>query len=120
MRGVQRYVFYCVIFLYAVYNCCWLAGTMFSFGRNDTKGELVYVVLTFLVDIPVLWWTKANARLGSLCLLAILIASMSLAESHRVLNGFTLLYWYGPKLVPWLTAVWAGRPERQVLPQVSR
>jgi hypothetical protein len=86
MRAVQRYVFYSAIFLYAVYNCFWLVGTMFSYGKNDTKGELLFVVLTFLADIPVLWWIKTNVKLGSLCLLVILIASLWLGESHQVLN----------------------------------
>jgi hypothetical protein len=120
MRAAQRYVFYCVIPLYAAYNCFWVTGTMFSFGKSDTKGELIFVVLTFLADIPVLWWTRTNVKLGSIFTLVILIASVWLAESHGVLNGITLLYWYGPKLVPWLVAVWAGRPERQVVPRVSR
>lgn len=119
MRAVQRYVFYSAIFLYAVYNCFWLVGTMFSYGKNDTKGELLFVVLTFLADIPVLWWIKTNVKLGSLCLLIILIASLWLGESHRVLNWFTLLYWYSPKLVPWLAAVWAGSPRARTAPPTA-
>ena len=119
MSAAHRYVFYCAIFLYVVYNCFWVAGTMFSFGRNDTKGELIFVILTFLADIPIFWWTKTNVKLGSLSLLIILIASMWLAKSHRVLNEFTMLCWYGPKLVTWLASVWAGRPGGRVLSQVG-
>ncbi|HEY7210208.1 MAG TPA: hypothetical protein VH477_08040, partial [Bryobacteraceae bacterium] len=88
-------------------------------GKNDTKGELIFVILTFLADIPGLWWTKSNIKLGSIWLLVVLIASMWLAESHGVLNGFTLRFWYGPKFVAWLAAVWTGRRRRHVLSQAS-
>jgi hypothetical protein len=109
MRIPHKRLFHFMMFLYAGYNCFWIVGTMFSFGKNDTRRELIYFVLTFVLDIPVLWWTKKRLRLGSFCLLLILVSSLWLAESLRILNLFTVLFWYSPKLVPWLTAVWPRR-----------
>jgi hypothetical protein len=112
MRAIRGYFFYGAIFLYAAYNFCWLVGTMFSFGKNDTQKELVYFVLTFVADIPVLWWLKRNVKLGGALFAVLLLTSMWLAKSEHVLNGVTFLYWYSPKVVPLLAAVWANRAER--------
>lgn len=114
MRAIARYAFYGAMCLYTLYNCFWIAGTMFSFGRNDDQGELIFVALTFSADIPILWWAAKSIRAGSLCLIVIVIVSMCLARSEHILNGFTLLYWYCPKLLAWLTAAWAAMAAQSV------
>jgi hypothetical protein len=110
MRAIRNYVFYGTMVLYALYNSFWITGTMFSFGKNDTRAELILFTLIFVADVPVFLWAKANIGYGSLCFIAVLTLSLYLARSEHVLNRFTALYWYGPKLIPWLATAWAFDP----------
>ena len=100
MRQPRRYVFYGVMAIYAIYNMCWLIGTSFSWGRNDTWKEAAYLLLTFTADIPTLFLAERRPGVGLFLFLSVLIGSLTLGALSQVINGFSLLYWYAPKLIP--------------------
>ena len=100
--------------LYAACNTLWLAGTMFSYGKNDTPREAVFITLTFLADIPVFFVIARKPRFGLSMFSLLLAASLTLAASQHVLNSFGLLYWYAPKLVPLVIAAWVSKSRADV------
>ncbi|MGA2896813.1 MAG: hypothetical protein ABSE27_04370 [Acidobacteriaceae bacterium] len=94
--------------IYSAYNLLWLAGTMFSYGKNDTPSEALFFCLTFLADIPAFFVITRKLRPGLILFCLLLAFSFALAASQHILNSFSLLYWYAPKLVPLSIAVWAA------------
>ena len=109
MRSLRQAAFYAVMAIYAAYNLLWLAGTMFSYGKNDTPDEAIFFCVTFLADIPAFFVLARKPNVGILLLLLLLVCGLAFAAYEKVLSGFSLLYWYAPKLVPLAMSVWASR-----------
>jgi hypothetical protein len=99
-------LFYSVMAVYIVYNALWLLGTTFSFGRNDTRRELLYLCLTFGADIPVFFGFMRTPRIGSVALGFLFLSGMGIGASLGILNSVTLLLWYLPKVIPLAAAIW--------------
>jgi hypothetical protein len=108
MRSPRRTSFYVTVAIYTAYNLLWLAGTMFSYGKNDTPSEALFICLTFLADIPAFFVITRKLRPGLILFFLLLASSFALAASQHILTSFSLLYWYAPKLVPLSVAVWAA------------
>lgn len=89
--------FYGVLVLYAAYNLAWLIGTSFSFGRNDSRSELVFLLITFAADVPAMWLIRKRPRIGGFALLILVAMGMALAIRFQVLSSFSILWWYSPK-----------------------
>ena len=106
MNRISPYIFYSLWVLYAIYNVLWLIGITFSYGPNDTPSELIFVALTFIMDIPILWFSSKNLKIG-LSLLAIVVAcSLAAALSQHILSSFAFSFWYAPKIFIAVAAVW--------------
>jgi hypothetical protein len=108
-------VFYGTLVVYAIYNFLWLIGTTFSWGRNDTLSELMLLLFLFTADLPVMWWITRNPKLGVGTLVAIFTTTLYLAKSEKILNGFTIGFWYGPKLVIILIALLFWRSRQTII-----
>jgi hypothetical protein len=120
MRSARRASFYLVMALYAAYNTLWLTGTMFSYGKSDTPREALYFTLTFLADIPAFFVISRKLNLGLALFCLLLVTSLALAASEHILNGFSLLYWYAPKLLPLAIAGWVSKSSKGFLPLDTR
>lgn len=103
--------------LYAAYDLFWLTGATFSYGKNDTLREPSFFLLTFPADVPAFVISARRLRLGLPLFCKVLAASLMLAISQNVLNNFTFLYWYAPKLLPLSAALTAKLNLRMELTQ---
>jgi hypothetical protein len=112
MKPSSKFVFIVVFILYAAYNVFWLIGTTFSFGKNDTMQELIYLLLTFVADLPVMWWVRKDLMTGGIGFLILLIAGVWSAASLSMVSGFSILLWYVPKVAMLMTAISTGRPSK--------
>ena len=85
----------------------------FSFGRNDTYQELLFVLLTFIVDIPILWVITRRLKVG-LTLFAIALAgSIALGTPFHILKSLEVpAMWYGPKMILIAAAIWTYHSNR--------
>ena len=104
--------------VYIVYNALWLVGTTFSFGRNDTPRELLYLCVTFVADIPVFFGFMRNPWIGSVALGFLFLTGMGIGASLGIVNSESVLLWYLPKVIPlaavtWLTFSKSARTERE-------
>jgi hypothetical protein len=117
MKIGLRFAFYGALVLYAAYNVMWLIGTTFSFGRNDSRTELVFFLVTFPADIPVMWLIRKKPLIGAAALLILLGTGMALAKSleFQAMNSFTTLWWYAPKLIMAAIAFGAHKLAQQSL-----
>jgi hypothetical protein len=106
-----KYVFYLALTLYAAYNVLWFIGMTFSWGPNDPRWEAIYFSLTFIADVPVVWWIKRSPRNGCIALFILLIAGIRLAVVEGIFNSFSIRYWYAPKLIIAALGVWTSRLE---------
>ena len=114
MKRRSKLVVFIVIFIsYTAYNILWLIGTTFSFGKNDTSQKLIYLLLTFVADLPVMWWIRKAPVIGCGAFSILSIAGFWLAISSFVFNVFTLVAWYIPKFAMVSTSVWMSRSERE-------
>jgi hypothetical protein len=99
MKTAYKFAFYGALALYAVYNVMWLISTSFSFGSNDSRYELMFFLLTFAADVPVMWLIRKRPVSGGASLLVLLGADIVLASHYRVLSPFSIMWWYSPKLI---------------------
>ena len=113
MTHVRKFASYVVVLAYAIYNLLWLAGTMFAYGRNDTRHEIVFLCTTFVLDIPILAYSQKNQQIGLPLFGIVICASLLAAQIQDVLNGATLVLWYLPKAAPFATAFWQAYSSRR-------
>lgn len=110
MITLRAWAFACLLTLYASYNLLWVIGIMSSFGKNDTHRELFYLVLTFIIDIPIVWFMTRQLKLGLMLFIVSLTTSVALGISLHVLNSTEVpALWYGPKILVVIAAIWAYR-----------
>jgi hypothetical protein len=113
MNKLASWTFYVLLTVYALYNALWMIGTTFSWGKNDTHSELIFLFLTFIVDIPIFWFINKNLKIG-LSLLAITLAcSLALAHSFNILSWFSYSFWYSPKILIAAAAIWSNLSRRK-------
>ncbi len=113
VNKISSYVFYFLWIVYAIYSVLWLAGFTFSYGKNDTRSELLFAALTFIIDIPIFWFINKNLKIG-LCLLAItVVCSLTLAHSFGILSWFSYSFWYVPKIPVAAAAIWSNWSRRK-------
>jgi hypothetical protein len=117
MKIGLRLAFYGALVLYGVYNVMWLIGTTFSFGRNDSRSELVFFLITFPADVPLMWLIWKRPMIGGAALLILLGTGMALGRAigFDALNSFTVLWWYSPKLIMAAIAYGARKLSQQSL-----
>jgi hypothetical protein len=114
MITVRNWLFNCILAVYAIYNLLWVVGTMFSFGRNDTYGEIFFTMVTFVVDIPIMWYMTRRLKRGLLLLAVAMSISIALGSPFHVLYSLVVpAMWYGPKIIMVLMAIWAYRSKSQ-------
>ena len=114
MMHVGKIASYTVVLAYAIYNLLWLAGLMFSYGRNDTYHEILFLCMTFILDIPILAYSQTNQQIGLSLFGIVVVASLLAAHVQDVLNGATFALWYLPKLAPFAAAFWQGYNHRRI------
>jgi hypothetical protein len=106
MNKLASWTFYSVLIAYALYNALWMIGITFSWGRNDTNDELIYLFLTFIVDIPIMWYSAKHLKIGLCLFTCVLICSFLFVKSWGGLSITTLSMWYAPKVFVVASALW--------------
>ena len=92
--------------IYALYNFMWIVGITFSYSKNDSPKELIYIFLTFLLDIPIIWYLSKNLKIGLFLLVIALVIGVIDGLIQWGIGGFEVLtLWYGPKLIPIVIAM---------------
>jgi hypothetical protein len=114
VNKISSYAFYSLWIVYAIYNVLWLAGITFSYGKNDTRSELLFAALTFIIDIPIFWIINKNLRVGLSLLAVTVVCSLALAHSFRILSWFSYSFWYAPKILVAAAAIWSNLSSRKI------
>lgn len=111
---VRSWIFSGILAVYALYNLLWLIGYTFSFGKNDTYWELLFPAVTFIVDIPILWYTAKELKRGLILFGLAVASSIALGLPFHVLSSVVVpAMWYGPKVVMLSIAIWTYRSNLQ-------
>jgi len=98
--------------IYALYNFMWIVGITFSYSKNDSPKELIYIFLTFLLDIPIIWYLSKNLKIGSFLLVIALVIGVIDGLIQWGIGGFEVLtLWYGPELIPIVIAILLNRSD---------
>src|ERR1035437_4571320 len=106
MKRGLRWLFYLVMLAYIAYNVMWVIGITFSYSKNDSPKELLYILLTFVIDIPIIWYLSKNLKLGLLFIALALLLSVGDGIAQQWLEGVIVpVMWYAPKLVPITVAI---------------
>jgi len=110
MKKWLRWLFYFVLLAYAAYNLMWLVGIAFSYSKNDSQKELIYLVLTFVVDVPIIWYISKNLKIGA----PLFVAALVLSVIDGIVRGWleatiVAAMWYGPKIIPFTLAIILSR-----------
>ena len=113
MNKSPSWIFYTLFILYVLYNAAWMIGITFSWGKNDTIRELLYLLFTFIIDIPVIWYLTKNLYAGLTIFISIFICGVVLGWPWHLLNRATIPMWYAPKVFVVMAAVWANVSSRR-------
>jgi hypothetical protein len=113
VNKISSYIFYFLWIVYGIYCLLWLVGFTFSYGKNDKPSELVFAALTFLIDIPILWFISENLKIGLSLLAITLVSSLALANSFGILSWFSYSFWYAPKILVAAAAIWCNWSRRK-------
>ena len=109
MKKELRWLFYFAMCSYILYNLMWLVGTTFSYSKNDSPKELIFLFLAFVVDVPIIWYISRNLKIGISLLLVTLLLSVADGIIQQWLwlgsMSFPMMWWYLPKIIPISTAV---------------
>jgi len=98
--------------IYALYNFMWIVGITFSYSKNDSPKELIYIFLTFLLDIPIIWYLSKYLKIGLFLLVIALVIGVIDGLIQWGIGGFEVLtLWYGPKLIPIVIAILLNRSD---------
>jgi hypothetical protein len=90
-------------------------GITFSFGRNDTFQELLFILLTFIADIPILWFITRRLKAGLILLVVVLTGSIALGTPFHILRSLEVpAMWYGPKVILVMVAIWTHDSTRAI------
>ncbi len=114
MNRLLRYLFYGVMGIYTLYNFMWIVGITFSYSKNDSPKELIYIFLTFLLDIPIIWYLSKNLKIGLFLLASAIVIGVIDGLIQWELGGVgieILTLWYGPKLIPIVIAILVNRSD---------
>jgi hypothetical protein len=107
----MSWLFYSVMCVYIVYNLMWVVGITFSYSKNDSPKELFYILFTFIVDVPIIWYLSKNLRIGVALLVAAILLSVVDGIVQQWLEGINVavLWWYAPKIIPITAAILLNR-----------
>ncbi len=115
MTVLRSWMFGGLLGVYTLYNLLWAIGITFSFGRNDTYQELLFVLLTFIVDIPILWFVTRRPKVGLTLFAVVLAGSIALGTPFHILKSLEVpAMWYGPKVILVAAAIWTYRSNRAI------